>query len=866
MAGERRRCAHFPLGGIGTGNVSLSADGSLRQWQLVNAVDHKAHVPSSFFFMHWARPGGPAGTFSVLEARVDTLEGFAPAPAVNDHLVPADVRDRQAMLPLVDDTIMDGTYPIARLAYVHAASPVEVSVEACTPMIPLDVKRSGMPVAIFTFTARNTSPDPVVATIGCTLLNFVGWNGTTRINTTFFPAFLANVNDAVPVPGGKALHCTSRNPVIDPACKGDVVLAVLHDAAIVIPSIGSTGELAELLDDPGLASSPMPPTEPSEPGKTWLGAAATRVTLAAGAADTVTVLLAWHFPGRFVNYDRGLHERVLPPGEAKTDFFLGNRYATWFPDALAVAKATIDELAVLLDGTRAFRDALFATTLLPEIVFSVSTTMSFLRSPSCFITATGEFHGFEGCCGESTGGGKGGCCPMDCTHVWNYVMAVARLYPTLELSIRETEFGRVSDDGCLPHRIVLPSHLPQAWTVAIGGPTFPALDGLLGCVLKTWREYSTTGDRAWLLGHAMPAVKRMLGHVFEFHDEHARGWIDGPQGNTYDIEFHGKNTYIGLLYLAALRVGAMMASIAGDGKLESDCMARHERGVTAYGDAWNGEYWEQLYDEARVARNQYGRGCLSDQLFGQWWADVLGLGDILEPERIDRALDSIVRYNLQDSFTGFVQKPRVYVKNDETALHVCTWPRGGKPEHPVMYGDEAGWTGLEYELAGLLVKRGKWDQAARLLRGVQARYDGRCRNPWNEVECGDHYVRAMSSWAVLELASGFRWDAPSGTISITPPPGSGPFTSFFITGTGWGTFTLGGSSLDIQVVHGQIAVDRLVLTFLDPAASVADPVVSVGDARLPGIAVERGDGNELRLSFEPRLVLEAGPRLTVRVR
>jgi hypothetical protein len=59
-------------------------------------------------------------------------------------------------------------------------------------------------------------------------------------------------------------------------------------------------------------------------------------------------------------------------------------------------------------------------------------------------------------------------------------------------------------------------------------------------------------------------------------------------------------------------------------------------------------------------------------------------------------------------------------------------------------------------------------EALAICRGVHERYHPSKRNPWNEIECGDHYARAMASWGVLLSLAGFEYDGPAATIGFAP--------------------------------------------------------------------------------------------------
>ena len=77
------------------------------------------------------------------------------------------------------------------------------------------------------------------------------------------------------------------------------------------------------------------------------------------------------------------------------------------------------------------------------------------------------------------------------------------------------------------------------------------------------------------------------------------------------------------------------------------------------------------------------------------------------------------------------------------------YPEGTMPKKPFPYYGE-NMTGFEYVVAASLAQRGEFDAAEKVVRDIRSRYDGRKRNPFDEAECGHHYVRALAAWSVLK--------------------------------------------------------------------------------------------------------------------
>jgi non-lysosomal glucosylceramidase len=463
--------------------------------------------------------------------------------------------------------------------------------------------------------------------------------------------------------------------------------------------------------------------------------------------------------------------------------------------------------------TVSWHDALYGSSLPPVVVDVLGAQPSLIRSPTTFRTADGRFFGFEGVLGESTlnwNGNIGGSCPLNCTHVWNYEQAVARLFPRLERSMRETDWDVMqAPAGYLPHRVLLPIDGRQLHGVPIGGPTRPALDGMLGTILKTYREVRQGAGQAWLERY-LPKAQLLMEYVTATWDTAGSGVLTGDQPVTHDISLHGPNMYVGGLWLAALRTMQEITALLGSASQSQSYAERFRLASRAY-DAllWNGEYYIQQSDGEAF---DFGSGCLSDQLFGQLWAHQLDLGYLLPAEHVVTALRSVVRYNMRHGFRDFENSYRVFADADDSGLLICTWPNGGRPDVPIRYADEV-WTGVEYQVGAHCLHEGLIDEGTAVLKALRARYDGSRRNPYNEVECGDHYARAMAGWGVLDAMTGATYDAWSERLRLGRSIDRYPL----LAGTGWGVVAAGDRLVSFQCLGGSVAVSELTVHGADIA-------------------------------------------------
>ena len=89
--------------------------------------------------------------------------------------------------------------------------------------------------------------------------------------------------------------------------------------------------------------------------------------------------------------------------------------------------------------------------------------------------------------------------------------------------------------------------------------------------------------------------------------------------------------------------------------------------------------------------------------------------------------------------------------------------------------------------------------------------NGLIRNPFDEYEAGHWYARAMSSYGLLFGLTGVRYDAVEKTLYIDSKVGDN-FKSFISTAFGYGSVGLSDGSPFLNVVEGNILVDKCVVS------------------------------------------------------
>ena len=558
------------------------------------------------------------------------------------------------------------------------------------------------------------------------------------------------------------------------------------------------------------------------------------VELAPGESKTVTFLVSWYFPNinPLSGFPKAKHE-----------------YVSRFSDSAGVAEYTAQNISKLRDHTAEWVRTWYDTTLPRWFSDRTLLTANTLQTANVYIFEDGQFWGWEGI----------GSSPGTCLHVWQYAQSVARLFPSLERNLREvTDYGYAQDEsGAIRFR---------------GKTNGMATDGQAGVVLRTYREHLMSPDDAFLR-RVWPKTRLAMERLIQ-EDGNDDGILEGGQHNTLDSSWYGPVAWLSGLYQSALRAAEEMALVVGD-----DAFARKTRGIYERGKVnlverlYNGEYFINIPDPSHPSAINSGSGCLIDQVLGQSWAFQVGLGRTLPQKEVRSALNAIWKYNFINDIAAYRKLNRAgrwYALPGERGMVICSFPlpdwnyekacgvSNGKP-HFAGYFNES-MSGFEYQVAGHMIFEGTPDLVEKglaITRSIHDRYAPSKRNPYNEIECSDHYSRAAASYGVFLAACGFEYNGPAEHIGFAPKITPEDFKAPFTTSEGWGSFSQkaagGNLTAEIAVKWGKL---RLRSMSLATDSQPASATVEVNGKTIPAV-INHSNGT-CTLTLPEDVILTAG--------
>ena len=787
----------LPLGGIGTGTVSLGGRGELRDWEMMN-VPGKGNST--------VMTGNDAPLFAIFTKEKD---GESATRLLAGPLYPQEYLHYEGRpvnhhgLPRFDHASFDAAYPFGQVNLSDPGMPVKVRIKGFNPLVPGDSQISGLPIAILTYEVTNTSVNELEVAVCGAIRNFIGKDGqdyTLNWKGDRVPVGAKDNKNEYRESGAlKGIQFYSAG--VDPEDKawGNFTLSTDSPDEVTYRTFTTDNSWSNSmlnfwddLSDDGLISNPQASIRHSVGGdQDPMGALSVKAVLKPGEKHCFNFYLTWNFPNRF----------------AWSSENVGNYYSTLYPDSWKSAMEFIPKVGEYEKRTLSFVNA-FLSSSYPDVVKEAALfNLAVLRSQTVFRIKDGHMLGWEGVMDHY------GSCAGSCTHVWNYEVATPFLFGDLARTMRDVEFRyAMNPDGAMDFRVNLP----------LGSKPDPgqiAADGQMGCIMKLYREWQLSGDEAFLREY-WPACKSALSFAWKEKgwDGNQDGVMEGSQHNTMDVNYFGPNPQMGFWYMGALRAAEEMAKAMKDKEFAKKCRSLFEKG-SAWMDAnlFNGEYYEHKItdpetfeflpeDSDKIPPFQLGKGCLVDQLVGQYMAHICGLGYLGDKNHIQKTLQSVMKYNYIPDVSGEFNNMRSYVMGHEAALMMASWPKG-RLEVPFPYFPEA-MTGFEYCAAVGMIQEGMVDDGLKCIKAIRDRFDGAKRNPFDEPECGKHYARSMASWASVLALSDFHYSGVDKTMSFTRTPGK----YFWSNGSAFGLCEVSTSSVKLEVLRGSVELSAFYLS------------------------------------------------------
>jgi non-lysosomal glucosylceramidase len=734
-----------PVGGLGAGTFSRSYRGDFSRWHIKAGVHKYEAVYADQFAMFQQSEGDAHGVARAL---------------MNSHPSNGELSSWQWDYPVGAGDYY-ALFPKAWFDYKWDKFPAHVTLEQFSPVLPNNYRESSYPIAVYRWHAENPTNKTVVVSMLLSWTNMSGWFRTFTHNFNGAPNQGNHNNyasETIPGVGTMKGIVFDRNRAGNSPNEWDGQFVI---AAIESPGVEVTYQTTYQASGDGKAVwGPFSNDgRLSDDKRSWVsdkeklaGAIALRITLHPGEKKVIPMVLAWDFP-------------VVQFGEGRkwdrhyTDFYGTSGRAAW-----KIARDGLLHSAEWSEAIDKWQAPFIADKSKPLWYRGM------LFNELYALTDGGTFWGREAGIDKKT---PSSFAMLECFDYAYYGTLDARFYASLPLlkfwpDIDKQVLREFADTvpkewpeqglwvwktqqtgepvthkrkkiGAVPHDLGVPEGDPF---IAVNEPGWQDTNNWKDLnskfVLMAYRDYVLTGrtDTAFLR-ETWPAVQDAIDYLRQF--DHGGGIpenSDYPDQTYDDWVVHGVSAYSGGLWLATLRAGEETARILGDAKTTASYHALFLKGQQTYiADLWNGEYFR--YDTGSGSKD----AIQADQLAGQWYANLTGLGDIVPRTMQVSAAQKIFDFNVMKFANGTMGAVN-----------------GMEPDGSIVENAEAkeAWVGTTSGYAGLLMSEGMNDEAWKTAWGLyhviyeDKGYWFRTPEAWDIT--GNFraamYMRPMAVWAL----------------------------------------------------------------------------------------------------------------------
>ncbi len=823
----------MPAGGLHGGTLYLGGDGRLWLWEIYNdareGVDSKSVIWNDGIKDRTIRNRDGANYVApaIADNKRALAQGFAVKIKYNDQTIIKELRQEDW-----DEISFEATYPLATVTYTAKDLPIKVVLTGGAFFIPLATKDSELPATSFHISVENISSQAIDVSIA-------GWleNGANKITAKSGEGTRQNnfVSGENYLSVFSSFEATNKQ-ASTPRDAGTMSFALIGKDGIV----NTSANPFPVQEDFFTANNQV--VSEKDAGEQLIGSITTvNIKLGTGTFHTANYVLSWHFNHTL----QALHAKMP---ESKDGYY----YGSLFKDAGAVINYIGANFGRLQSQTALWQQTFYDSTLPNWFLERTFLNIGTIATANTYRFASGRFWGWEGV----------NACEGTCTHVWQYGHTLARMFPELERDTRQrVDLGvGMQEDGGIIFRAEFENH--------------PAIDGQAGTILRFYREHQMSTDNSFLKNN-WDKMKKAITFML-LQDKNSDGMTDTPMENTLDAVWEGEIAWIVGLCIAAARAAQMMAEEMKDDSFAKICREYVEKGSKNMSEKlFNGEYFIHRPDpvQGRKKLGSYNT-CHIDQVYGQSWAYQVGLGRLWDKEKTLSALRALWKYNFAPNVGPYIKThigARPYALDGEAGLIMNTNPYN----EPKPYGEDVTWqlgyfhecmTGFEHQVAAHMMAEEMTDEALVITKAIHDRYHAAKRNPYNEIECSDHYARAMASYGTFITACGFEYHGPKGYIAFAPKWNKENFKAAFTAAEGWGTYSqkLQGKKqlYTLHLKYGLLKLNTIRLRKLNND-TINSVVVTIGQQHIP--AGIKQTGADVMITYHQEHLINTNELLTITI-